>query len=84
MNPGDDHELRILHGRRRKILQRRRLGKSWNRHDLQWILDRIDALEMDMYYGLQYERRELIWQLRKRHFDLLLGWAEELLGDKRA
>ena len=80
MEPGDDHELRLLHGRRRKILQRQRLGKSWNRHDLQWILDRIDELEMARYYGLQYQRRELIFQLRCRHFTLLIEHAKRLLS----
>lgn len=80
MDPGDDHELRLLHGRRAKIQQRRRLGKSWNRHDLVEIYERIDALEMAIYYGLQWERGQLIFQLRLRHFALLVEEAKRLLS----
>ena len=79
MDPGDDHELRLLHALRRRIQQRARLGKSWNRHDLAEVLEHIDAIEMHRYYGLQHERRQLVWWLRMRHFQLLVEHARELL-----
>lgn len=79
---GSWNELTILHGRRRKILQRKRLGKSWNRHDLEAIRARIDELEV-AELGLTWWRQDLLLTLRRRHFDLLVVWAEELLARKR-
>lgn len=70
MDPGDDHELRLLHARRRHLLSERRgLRAGWREHEYQWIVARIDALEM----GLPEMRQTLIWRLRMRGMDMLLA-----------
>ena len=74
MNPGDMHELERLHRRRRLLLTRKRSDEQLDADaaEFQWLRERIDAPEMDMYYGLQYERNELILLLRVRRLCLLL------------
>lgn len=81
MNPGDDHELRLLHNERRWLLSERRGTRPrWSQERYDEIRERIDALEMAAEFGLTWHRRELIRELKIRYFRLLIEHATRLLG----
>jgi hypothetical protein len=73
-------ELDLLHAARRAMQSEQRLGRGYPGMDeeLACVLGRIDELEL-AELGEHFWRRQLVFRLQMRLFDLLLADAHRLL-----